>query len=140
MPKYIDLKRRFRDLTDKELEDTESLVSLGEYGFSLSIGWLELLEYPRVILLAKAGSGKTIEMEEQAKLLVKNGQFAFFVALESLNDEPFIDLLSSDEELLFKKWKAEGSQPCWFFLDSVDELKTALRHTQPSTSSSVACC
>ena len=135
MPKYIDLKRRFRDLTDKELEDTESLVSLGEYGFSLSIGWLELLEYPRVILLAEAGSGKTIEMEEQAKLLVKNGQFAFFVALESLNDEPFIDLLSSDEELLFKKWKAEGSQPCWFFLDSVDELKLhsgtlnrALRH------------
>ena len=135
MPKHIDLKRRFRNLTDKELEDAESLISLGEFGFYPDIGWSELLRHPRVILLAEAGSGKTMEMEEQAKRLVRNGQYAFFVALESLNDEPFIDLLSSDEELLFNKWKAEGSQPCWFFLDSVDELKLhsgtlirALRH------------
>ena len=135
MPKHIDLKRRFRNLTDKELEDTESLVSLEEFGVYPDMGWPELLRHPRVILLAEAGSGKTMEMEEQAKRLVRNGQYAFFVALESLNDEPFIDLLSSDEELLFNKWKAKGSQPCWFFLDSVDELKLhsgtlirALRH------------
>lgn len=135
MKKFIDLDRRFRELTDKELEDPEDLVRFEEYGFGLSIGWSELLEHPRVILLAEAGSGKTMEMEEQAKSLVENGQYAFFVALESLNDEPFVDLLSSGELSLFEAWKAEGRQAGWFFLDSVDELKLrkgkfsqALRH------------
>ena len=135
MSKFIDLERSFHELMDKELEDAESLISLGEFGSYLSIGWPELLRHPRVILLAEAGSGKTMEMEEQAKRLVTNDQYAFFVALESLNDEPFVNLLSSDEELLFEMWKAEGSQPGWFFLDSVDELKLhsgtlerALRH------------
>ena len=135
MSKFIDLERRFHELTDKELEDAESLISLGEFDSYLSIGWPELLRHPRVILLAEAGSGKTMEMEEQAKRLVTNDQYAFFVALESLNDEPFVNLLSSDEELLFEMWKAECSQPSWFFLDSVDELKLhsgtlerALRH------------
>ena len=135
MSKFIDLERSFHDLTDKELEDAESLISLGEFGSYLSIGWPELLRHPRVILLAEAGSGKTMEMEEQAKRLVTNDQYAFFVALESLNDEPFVNLLSSDEELLFEMWKEECSQPGWFFLDSVDELKLhsgtlkrALRH------------
>ena len=135
MSKFIDLERSFHELTDKELEDAESLISLGEFGSYLSIGWPELLRHPRVILLAEAGSGKTMEMEEQAKRLVTNDQYAFFVALESLNIEPFVNLLSSDEELLFEMWKEECSQPGWFFLDSVDELKLhsgtlkrALRH------------
>ena len=71
MPNFIDLQRRFHDLTDAELEDIEHLVSSVEYGFDLgSIGWSELLRHARVILLAEAGAGKTKEMEEQARRLV----------------------------------------------------------------------
>ena len=135
MSKYIDLERRFRGLTDEELEDTESLVLLEELGSYMTIGWPELLRHSRVILLAEAGSGKTMEMEAQAKRLVGIGQYAFFVALESLNDEPFINLLSSVEAKRFEAWKIDSSQAAWFFLDSVDELKLhsgtldrALRH------------
>ena len=38
MSKFIDLERSFHELTDKELEDAESLISLGEFGSYLSIG------------------------------------------------------------------------------------------------------
>ena len=135
MPKFINLQRRFRNLTDAELEDTEHLVSFGEYGVDLNIGWPELLRHARVILLAEAGAGKTMEMEEQAKRLVADGRFAFFVALESLDSEPYVCLLSSADKEKFEAWKADRNQPAWFFLDSVDELKLregtldrALRH------------
>ena len=67
MTQVIDIQRRFRNLTDNELEDIEDLAALGEIGNGFSIGWPELLNHRRVILLAEAGSGKTTEMGEQAK-------------------------------------------------------------------------
>ena len=72
MTHFIDLQRRFRDLTKAELEDPELLASMNDRAFG-------------ILLLAEAGSGKTIEMREQAKSLVSEGKFAFFVALESLD-------------------------------------------------------
>ena len=123
MMEFIDLQRRFHDLTDKELGDAEILVSLSEYEFGPSIGWSELLKYDRVVLLAEAGSGKTVEIREQAKRLAGEGRFAFFVALESLDREAIGGLLSAADEKRFETWKANGQEPAWFFLDAVDELK-----------------
>lgn len=128
MSEFIDLKRRFRDLRDDELghgelDDTEILASLGEWGLGASIGWSELLEHPRVVLLAEAGAGKTREMSEQAKRLVEDGRHALFVPLESLDREPLTALLSPSDEKRLESWLADGSEPGWFFLDAVDELK-----------------
>lgn len=124
---YIDLQRRFYILTEAELEDADLLAALNEYEFqpSKSIDWSKLLRYDRVILLAAAGAGKTREMKEQADRLVREGQCAFFVPLESLDCEAFVDLLSTNEQGRFETWKADGSAPAWFFLDAVDELKLA---------------
>lgn len=123
---YIDLQRRFHILTEAELEDAELLADWSEDEFQPSpsiIDWSKLSQYARVILLAAAGAGKTREMEEQAERLVGEGQFAFFVPLESLDREEFINLLLADEEERFEAWKAGGHAPAWFFLDAVDELK-----------------
>ena len=122
---YIDLQRRFHILTDEELEDADlpAALSEDESPSSTDIGWSKLLQHARVILLAGAGAGKTREMEERANRLVREGRFAFFVPLESLDREPFVDLLSTDEPERFEAWKANGSAPAWFFLDAVDELK-----------------
>ena len=87
MTSFIDVQRRFHDLTEKELEDTESLLALSEYDFGPAVGWSDLLEDDRVVLLAEAGAGKTMEMSEQAKRLAGEGRFAFFVPLESLDRE-----------------------------------------------------
>ena len=120
---FIGLERRFHVLTDAELEDVEALVSLSEDRFGPDEGWSELLNYSRVILLAEAGAGKTVEMREQAKRLAKEGKFAFFVALESLDRESVGDCLSPDEARRFEAWKENREAPAWFFLDAVDELK-----------------
>ena len=120
---FIDLERRFHVLTDAELEDVEALVSMSEHGFGPDIGWPKLLDYNRVILLAEAGAGKTVEMREQVKRLVGEGKFAFFVALESLDRDPISDCFSQDEMRKFDAWKEDHEAPAWFFLDAVDELK-----------------
>jgi len=120
---YIDLSRRFRDLTEKELEAPELLASLNEQSLRWADGWTELLQHPRVVLLAEAGSGKTVEMREQADRLRAEGKPAFLVALESLDREPLAALLSPREEQAFEAWKADDQSTAWFFLDAVDELK-----------------
>ena len=130
---FIDLDRRFRPLTDSELEDAESLAARSDYGFG--IGWPELLKYRRLILLAEAGAGKTEEMRQQAKHLAEEGRFAFFVELEFLDQEAVEDVLRPGEKERLDEWKTDGEAPAWFFLDAVDEMKLtrgkldrALRH------------
>lgn len=118
---FIDLDRRFRPLTDSELEDAESLAAGSDYGSG--IGWPKLLKYRRLILLAEAGAGKTAEMRQQAKRLAEEDRFAFFVELESLDREPVEDVLPAGGEERLEEWKTDGKAPAWFFLDAVDELK-----------------
>ena len=125
MTEFIDLQRRFRELSDSESEDAENLLSWSGSGFGSDIGWSELLQYARVILLAEAGSGKTAEMREQTNRLTGEGRFAFFIPLESLGQVQgqVTDPLSASEANRFDQWRADGKEPAWFFLDAVDELK-----------------
>ena len=123
MATFIDLQRRFHELTEKELEDIEFLPDLEEFGIRPGIGWPELLEHHRVILLAEAGAGKTVEMCKQVEGLVEEGKFAFFVPLEALDREPIDDVLPADQKRRFEAWKTDSEAPAWFFLDAVDELK-----------------
>ena len=110
-------------MNDAELEDTESFIYWDGQGFGPGMGWSELLEHRRIVLLAEAGAGKTTEMEERVNRLVQEGRFAFFLPLESLDKDPVVDILSSDEEERFEEWKLKDGAPAWFFLDAVDELK-----------------
>ena len=125
---FVNLKRRFRDLRDSELaqdglEEPEDFVSLGELGLGRPFGWSELLDHHRVVVLAEAGAGKSREMEEQAKRLVAEDRYAFFVPLESLDKEPLTNLLEPAQERALEAWKGDMREPAWFFLDAVDELK-----------------
>jgi hypothetical protein len=43
---YIYLERKFRAITEKELEAPESLALSAGWGFSVAEGWFELLQYP----------------------------------------------------------------------------------------------
>lgn len=124
---YIDLSRRFRDLTESELEDPELLASLNDARWAvaagMSVGWAELLQNPRVLILAEAGSGKTAEMQEQAARLSAAGNMAFFIPMEALDREPLEEILSWKENHNLDAWKRGGLSPSWFFLDAIDELK-----------------
>ena len=62
----VALNRRFFEWNEKEPTDPEfrQAMGLGEDG----IGWEELLTKRRVVILAEAGSGKSTEMAERARL------------------------------------------------------------------------
>ena len=128
MTEFVELDRQFRELMDAELTtdelgDAESFLLRDQMGLGSGIGWAEILEHSRVVLLAEAGAGKTAEMEEQAKRLARKGQYAFFLPLEALDRDPISDLLSNSEARRFHQWKEDAEAAVWFFLDSVDELK-----------------
>lgn len=120
---FINLDRRFCDLAEDDLEDIDFYLSLDGNSFVSGVGWQELLDCARVILLAEAGAGKTREMKEQAERLARTGKPAFFAPLEDLDRGPFPDLLCREKERRFETWKTDGAEPAWFFLDAVDELK-----------------
>ena len=121
---FVDLERRFHELSDQELEDSDDLSARSEHLPGSTTGWPELLEHHRVVLLAEAGAGKTAEMQQQAKRLAAEGKFAFFAALEDLDRGRINEALATPEdETRFQEWMADKDAPAWFFLDSVDELK-----------------
>src|SRR4051794_16872603 len=122
---YVHLDRRFRDLTDEELEAPEALASFNDRDFLPADGWPELLRHPRVVLLAEAGSGKSEEMRQQARRLRSEDRPAFRLDLASLDEDTPTDLMDPGEEADFRAWKADEASTAWFFLDAVDELKLA---------------
>ncbi|HEX6706097.1 MAG TPA: hypothetical protein VF169_15150 [Albitalea sp.] len=85
--------------------------------------WSAVLESGRVLLVAEAGAGKSYECERQADLMFKQGQAAFFLRLEHLTNRGVADLLRKKERRRFQAWRANSSQPGYFFLDSIDELE-----------------
>lgn len=127
-PDYVDLGRHFHQITDKELGDEELLAAYNEnYGWNHSLGWSDLLQRKRVVILASAGSGKTEEMVQMAKKLVGDRKPAFYVRLEELAGVDFESLLKYEDLERLKTWRVSASDDAWFFLDSVDELKLTQR-------------
>lgn len=123
MENYVDLGRRFRILADTELAEFDRLADLQDVGTFGTVGWEDLLEAPRVVLLAEAGSGKSWEMEAQVRKLKNSGKTAFFLPLEAIAREDLTASLTAGEEREFFSWLQKTPDPGWFFLDSVDELK-----------------
>src|SRR6266568_1468950 len=117
---YVDLSRNFVAIS----KDAEPDLTLGELWGRKYGGWLkwsDLLERPRVVLLAEASSGKTDEFKNTAAALRASGSPAFFVPIEQLSQGPMEGALGP-EATLFATWKL-GSSTAWFFLDSVDEAR-----------------
>jgi hypothetical protein len=123
---YVQLDRRFRDLTAKELEDPSILALLGDERED-GLGWEAIFESRRTVLFAEAGSGKTEEMRQAARRLSESGRYAVFVPIEALHDEDVRSVLAMEpgEETRFDAWLAQSNEPGWFLLDAVDELKLA---------------
>ncbi|HEU5400209.1 MAG TPA: hypothetical protein VFU86_02560, partial [Terriglobales bacterium] len=90
--------------------------------FGGSQNWSQLLKLQRVIVLAEAGSGKSDELEAQAKAQRKAGRSAFYVTVQDVARSGLPAALSYRDRELFAAWK-KSEDPAWFFVDSVDELK-----------------
>jgi hypothetical protein len=116
----IDLDRQFVPLTsDSETPEWDEWMGR-EYGEWL--GWDELITRPRVVLLAEANSGKTVEFQLRAALLRARGEAAFFLRVEDLADGALVEGLTPEDETRFRAW-LDGDGPGRFFVDSVDEAR-----------------
>ena len=117
----IALDRRFIEWNNEEPPDPEThrALGLGEPG----IGWDELLLKSRAVILAEAGSGKTEEMLERARITVANHRIAFYVTVEDVGRDGLEGALGISDRERLAAWHTSTDE-AWFFVDSVDEAKS----------------
>src|SRR5258708_2587762 len=87
------------------------------------LGWDELLQKWRVVVLAEAGSGKTSELSERARLLSAGGKHAFSLSVTDVANDGLENALAHTQRPQLASWQG-GNEEAWFFLDSVDEAKS----------------
>jgi hypothetical protein len=119
--KFVELDRGFLPLGKGDDPETE-IGHFWSHKYSGALYWSELRQYPRVVLLAEASSGKTQEFRNQVDVLRGEGHAAFFVRIEELAEEGFEAALDPTDVTLFEAWHRGGAKG-WFFLDSLDEAR-----------------
>lgn len=117
---YVDLQRLFSKWYSER--GTGDNFSAFDKHFIGESGWPELLKFQRVVVLAEAGSGKSRELEEQAKRLVAENKFAFHATVQNVANKGLEAALGADAASALEEWRA-SDQTAWFFIDSVDEAK-----------------
>lgn len=88
------------------------------------VGWEQLLTKRRAVILAEAGSGKTTEFAERAKLTAQSHIYIFNASVEDVGREGLDGAVSVDARSKVAAWR-QGVDDAWFFMDSVDEAKVA---------------
>ena len=116
----IPLNRQFLPWTSDTGADPELLTY---FWSSAKLGWPDLLKKHRVVVLAEAGSGKSTELEEQARLKRETAEPVFHATVQDVGRKGFSAAIGISTAADLAAWKASGG-PAWFFLDSVDEAKS----------------
>ncbi|WP_343654394.1 hypothetical protein [Paraburkholderia caribensis] len=116
---FIPLNRRFYEWHDESRDPALHLrFSSPESGLT----WQDLHQRRRVVILAEAGSGKSVELIHQAQELSAAGKFAFYATVQDVAHRGLNRALRRADQERLAAWKA-GDQPAWFFIDSIDEAK-----------------
>jgi hypothetical protein len=116
------IQRRFFDLPSSDKLDMEREEFSTRFFGSRSVGWSQLLESDRVLLVSEAGMGKTFECRQAQKERWEAGDAAFFIELADLANGPMESSLGPNEHSRFVQWERAESERAVFFFDSVDEL------------------
>ncbi len=118
----ISLNRRFFEWDGKEPPDPgiRHTFGLDDGG----VGWDELLLKRRVVILAEAGSGKSTEMAERARITATSQQYSFHAAVEDVGRDGLEQALSVSGRESLNAWRASNEEG-WFFIDSMDEAKSS---------------
>ncbi|WP_167226828.1 hypothetical protein [Pelagibius litoralis] len=117
---YIELGRQFVRLSREDVAD-ENFEASAELGLVSALSWSDLLVEYRVVILASAGTGKTMEISNQCEFLRAQGHAAVFLRLEHLaNDWGGAFEIGDHEEL---ESAVRDQKECWVFLDSIDEAR-----------------
>ncbi|MDG2532571.1 hypothetical protein P6144_02835 [Sphingomonas sp. HITSZ_GF] len=121
---HIDLNREFSVASANDERAHPRL-----FGFERgSLVWADLLEKPRAVVLAEAGSGKSEEFDHRRAVLSDAGQFAFGASVSNVARLGLAASLTPADRTRFDAWKASDEALCWLFIDSVDEAKDQGHH------------
>ena len=120
------IERTFQDIPKGKLADADRQSFLVSLGWSRTTTWEELLRSKRVLMISEAGTGKTHECRERARLLWDAGEPSFFVELTGLATGDLRSLLDDQKEARLDAWLSSQSDVATFFLDSIDELRLSL--------------
>src|ERR1700732_716037 len=101
--------------------DPDIILRLGRSDDLLS--WETISARRRVVILAEAGSGKTVEMREQACRRTEAGQFGFYATVEDVGRDGLESALGPGDRARLVSWRGRSDESAWFFIDSVDEAK-----------------
>jgi len=117
------IHRSFRDISDQVSNAVEQPSILFQMGWKNLIGWSELLQSWRVLIVSEAGAGKTHECRAEQAARWAAGEPAFYFELADLSRCNLCDLLDGEEQERFDAWLTSQSDVATVFLDSIDELK-----------------
>jgi len=117
---FIDLGRSFHELS-KYSGETDDIDISRAFHVGETLTWTDLLKEFRLIVLSEAGSGKTAEIRNIARVLRAEGKAAFFLRLEHIPSD-FEDAFEVGSYAEFEDWLSSG-QEGWLLLDSVDEAR-----------------
>jgi hypothetical protein len=117
---HVNLDRTFSSLlaTDKDVEDHEVMAIVEG---RRPLGWADVEDSHRAVILAGAGIGKTHEMKRRAEDKLKADKAAFFIRIEDI-DENFELAFEVGDDEAFEAWLS-SSENAWFYLDSIDEAR-----------------
>ena len=116
---YVTLDRRFVSWKEKEGSAFDRLSTRRN---AERVTWSELRKRKRVALLAEAGSGKTTELREQARMVTAEGGYGVYAEVKLVAREGLAGSLGPACRARFEEWKA-STEPGYFFVDAVDEAK-----------------
>ena len=116
----VSLNRRFRAISAEEAKYPSRLF---DSGFGGSLGWAELLNLRRVVVLAEAGSGKSFELKARWRDLTDGGLHACYATVQDVARMGLRAALGPKDAARFDSWHGDPDALCWFLIDSVDEAK-----------------
>jgi hypothetical protein len=116
----VPLERRF-SLSPRSAQESDSQEIARASGLAKPVGWPEIEQNHRCVILAEAGAGKTFEMTARAKQAAAEGRRAFFIRIEDIEEgfDTAFEIGSADD---FDLW-LNGTGEAWFYLDSIDEAR-----------------
>ena len=116
----VPLERRF-SLSPRSAQESDSQEIARASGLAKPVGWPEIEQNHRCVILAEAGAGKTFEMTARAKQAAADGRLAFFIRIEDIEEgfDTAFEIGSADD---FDLW-LNGTGEAWFYLDSIDEAR-----------------
>lgn len=122
---YVSLSRRFIEVTTGDFENEAENIWASLATREMGKTWEEILTNDISILLGTAGSGKTTEIRQHVERLVEEGQDAFLMRLEALQDGALansFDFELDDQGDRFEKWK-RSRKGGYLFFDALDEAR-----------------